>query len=62
MAPDHPGEMLTTSDVAKQFRVSRTTVIRWFESGELPGIQIGKIRRFRRADVERLLTPKQVAI
>jgi excisionase family DNA binding protein len=55
-----PDDLLTTGEVAEMARVSRQTVWRWAEDGvlktavELPSGQ----RRFRRSDVEALLTPK----
>lgn len=56
-----PTDLLTTSEVAKLGRVSRATVIRWYEAGDLPAVQIGRIRRFRRDHVEQILTPKIAA-
>lgn len=50
---------MTTAEVAALARVTPTTVARWAESGDLatalrlPGGQ----RRYRRSDVEALLTP-----
>jgi excisionase family DNA binding protein len=55
-----PDDLLTTNDVAELAGVSRTTVWRWAEEGLLPAavtLPSGH-RRFRRSDVEALLTPK----
>lgn len=59
MASDRSPELLTTTEVAELLRVTPSTVIRWVESGKLPGIRAGAGAhwRFRRADVEQLLTP-----
>jgi excisionase family DNA binding protein len=50
-------ELLTAAEVAKAFRVSRQTVIRWATDGVIPAIRVGRDWRFRRSDVEQLLTP-----
>lgn len=50
-------ELLTTREVADLLRVASSTVIRWARTGFLPGIRAGRDWRFRRADVEQLLTP-----
>lgn len=55
---DSDGALLTTSEVANEFRVNRGTIARWFRNGQLPGVQVGKTLRFHRSDVERILTPK----
>lgn len=57
MTSDKSPELLTTTEVAERFRVSKTTVIRWAMDGTLPAIRVGRDWRFRRQDVERLLTP-----
>lgn len=50
-------ELLTAAEVAAAFRVSRQTVIRWATDGIVPAIRVGRDWRFRRHDIERLLTP-----
>lgn len=59
MASDTSLELLTTAEVAELLRVAPSTVIRWVESGKLPGIRAGAGAhwRFRRDDIEVLLTP-----
>lgn len=50
---------LTTAEVAGLARVDVSTIQRWAKQGKLPSINPGgKSLRFRRADVEELLTPK----
>jgi excisionase family DNA binding protein len=61
MAQETDGEdLLTVSEVADLARVSSQTVWRWAKDGSLPTAMItpGGRRRFRRSDVEELLTPK----
>lgn len=46
-------EVLTTSEVADRFGVSRATVLRWAADGRLPSKRLGpKTFRYLRADVE----------
>jgi excisionase family DNA binding protein len=53
-------ELLTVAEVAERARVSERTVWRWKDDGRLPSIQIGSVVRFRRVDVDALLTPEAV--
>jgi excisionase family DNA binding protein len=50
-------ELLTAPEVAERARVSVRTVWRWKADGVLPSVQIGDVVRFRRVDVDALLTP-----
>lgn len=54
---DESPDLLTATEVAKAFRVDPSTVIRWAQDGTIPAIRVGGVWRFRRADVEQLLTP-----
>jgi excisionase family DNA binding protein len=50
-------DLLTAAEVAERFRVSVQTVYRWGKDGTLPGaVTLGGVRRFRREDVDRLLS------
>lgn len=49
--------LLTTVEVAELLRVHRQTIIRWAQDGTIPAIRVGRDWRFRRSDVEQLLTP-----
>lgn len=52
-------DLLTTREVADQARVSTVTVTRWMHDGRLVGIKVGpRTFRFRRSDVEALLSPE----
>jgi len=44
--------LLRPADVAEIFDTSTRTVLRWAASGELASIRVGKVVRFRAADVE----------
>lgn len=48
-------DLLTTRQVQKILRVDRTTIYRMVESGQLPGIRVGKQWRFAQADLEHWL-------
>ena len=56
MTPQQP--LLSTSEVAELADVHHATVSRWVASGKLAAITLPSgILRFRREDVEALLTP-----
>lgn len=48
--------MLGASDVQRMLGISPATYYRWLREGRLPGVQVGRRWRFRRSDVEALLT------
>ena len=54
---DHPmgstivGQLFTTGEVARLFRVSQRTVQVWIRSGELPAMRYSRILRVREADL-----------
>jgi excisionase family DNA binding protein len=56
-AAEHPvrsaliGQLYTTGEVARLFRVSQRTVQIWIRSGELPAMRYGRILRVREADL-----------
>ena len=48
--------LLTPAEVAERFRVDVKTVSRWAKAGLIPSIRtLGNHRRYRLADVQRLL-------
>jgi excisionase family DNA binding protein len=49
-------ELLTRKQVAALFQMTAMTIIRLEESGKLPAIRIGTRVRYKRADVEALIT------
>lgn len=52
-------EALTVEEVAKFLRVSRHTVYRLVERGEIPGRKIGRVWRFPRVALEQFLSGDQ---
>lgn len=52
--------LLTTAEVAEECSVDPETVRRWAREGRIAVITLpGGLKRFRREDVERILTPTQ---
>jgi DNA-binding transcriptional MerR regulator len=49
-------QLLTRSEVARLFRVAHSTVRNWERTGTLTPIKIAGIVRFRRTDIEALIT------
>ena len=45
----------TVPEFAEKYRVHRSTVYRWFESGGLKSLKIGKCRRFHIKDLNEFL-------
>lgn len=56
--------LLTTSEVAEQFRVHPSTIRRWIEDGRIAAITLpgGRMKRFRRTDVEAILAGDTPAV
>lgn len=52
-----PAAVLTEEEARQQCRVSRTTWFRWKRAGLVPKpvIQIGRVTRYRKADIAALL-------
>lgn len=59
--PETPHDLLTVPEVADFFRVSESTVNRWRQTKVLPAVKVGGSLRFRRSDVEALLSPEPEA-
>jgi excisionase family DNA binding protein len=57
---DH--DLLTVEDVMDYLRVTRRTVYRWIEAGEIPAIHAGRQWRFRRQDFEAWLERRPEAL
>ena len=52
--------LLTPAEVAKLFRVDPKTVTRWAKAGKLTAIRtLGGHRRYRKSEVESLLTKSE---
>lgn len=55
-------QLLTTNEVAEECKVTAETVRVWVREGRLAAITLpGGLKRFRREDVDRLLTPTEPA-
>lgn len=54
-------QYLTAADVATMLQVHMETVLRWARTGELAGAKLGKLWRFRRADVDDFVQRQQPA-
>ena len=62
MAPDTP-ELLNTNEVAALCEVEPDTVRIWARIGRIPVITLpGGRKRFRREDIERMLTPTEPTV
>ncbi len=48
-------EFLTVQEVAKELRIDPKTVIRWINTGYLPGLRIGKYYRVPKTDYQKFL-------
>ena len=46
------GKLMTVVEVAAYLRVNRFTVYRLVERGELPGVKVGDLWRFKERDIE----------
>jgi len=58
--PSEPEVLLTPAEVAKLFKVDPKTVTRWAKAGKLTAIRtLGGHRRYRRSEVESLLTKSE---
>jgi excisionase family DNA binding protein len=51
-------DILTTQEVARYLKVSRTTVWRWCNEGKLPAFKLGRGWRVRRSELECLMGQK----
>jgi excisionase family DNA binding protein len=55
-------DLLTPQEAMQALRISDSTLVRWVASGRLPALYLPSgYRRFRRADVEALLTERKPA-
>lgn len=62
MTPEQDGgELLTTSEVSREWKVARQSIARWADEGLLPvaAATPGGNRRYRRSEVEAFFAPKE---
>lgn len=50
--------LFTLKEVLELLKVSRSTLYKFMEKGEIKGIKIGKVWRFRKEDIESFITRK----
>jgi excisionase family DNA binding protein len=55
-------EYFTIKEVMGFLKVSRATVYRWIEAGELHPYKFGKLVRFKRADLEKFTRSKRKSL
>lgn len=55
-------EILTVPEVAKYLKVSRTTVWRWCNDGELSAFKVGKSWRIHRSELEKIVGKKLLQV
>jgi excisionase family DNA binding protein len=55
-------ELLTTVEVAKTLKVSRSTVYKLMESGRLKSVHLGSRRLIRRSDLESFIANLEEAL
>ena len=53
--PIHGSLLLTVSEAAAALRISRSSIYRLFEAGELTWVQIGASRRVTSAEIHRFI-------
>lgn len=54
-ASDSPSPWMQTREVVAYLRVSEATVYRWVQEGRLAAYGAGRVRRYKREDVEAVL-------
>ena len=47
--------MLTVTEVAKQFSVSRQTVLKWIKTEKIKAVKVVKIYRIPKEEIDRLI-------
>lgn len=48
-------DILTVQEIAEYLKVSRTTVWRWCNEGQLPAFKIGRSWRIHRTELEKIV-------
>ncbi len=58
MPATEPKQLLTIKDVSATLNISTATIWRHVKAGTFPlPVQIGRLKRWRRADIEAIFTP-----
>jgi len=50
---DESPQLMTVGDVANYLRIKTSTVYEWAANGRLPGVKVGRLWRFERAEIEK---------
>ena len=53
-------QLMDIKDVATYLRVKESTVYTWAQAGKLPALRLGRLWRFRRADLDDWLENKRL--
>ena len=51
-----PNDLMTTTEVCRLLRISKATLRRWTQRGEIPVIKIGPALRYSRSELARTAT------
>ncbi len=52
-------EVLTPDEAAQLLKVSKKTLLRHARDGEIPGVKLGRMWRFRRSELLELVTTRE---
>ena len=54
-------EVLTPDEAAQLLKVSKKTLLRHARAGQIPGVKLGRVWRFRRSELLDLLTTPEAS-
>ena len=58
---DSKDEVLTPDEAAQLLKVSKKTLLRHARDGQVPGVKLGRVWRFRRSELLDLLTTPEAS-
>jgi excisionase family DNA binding protein len=56
----HVREFLTVEELARELRVNQKTIIRWIQTGYLPGFKVGRTYRVLKTDYQKFLEKRSI--